>query len=134
MTRRTCAVIAEAVRRSPLGDYRDRFVALSAATRGDIAIREDPFVSQINFRTDPNDAAIIQRLASTLGFALPLVPNTVSPLQDRRALWLGPDEWVVVGPGCQKEAPEQALRARLSGALGSILDVSAHRTGLEIRG
>src|SRR6202035_4766593 len=95
--RRTCAVIAEAVRRSPLADYRDRFVALSAATRGDIFVREVPFLSQINFRADPNDAVTVQRLASTLGFALPVVPNTIGARDERRALWLGPDEWLVVG-------------------------------------
>jgi len=127
-------VIAEAVRRSPLTDYRERFVALSAATRGDIAMREVPFVAQVNFRADPNDAGLMQRLASTLGFALPVVPNTTTAKDTRRALWLGPDEWLVVGPDGQQETLVQALRNGLNGAFGSIVDLSAHRTVLEIRG
>jgi len=127
-------VIAEAVRHSPLADYRDRFVALSAATRGDILLREVPYLAQINFRADPNDAGIMQRLASTLGFALPAAPNTTASQNDRRALWLGPDEWMVVGPDGQQEALEQALRDGLNGALGSIVDVSANRTTLEVGG
>jgi sarcosine oxidase subunit gamma len=97
-------------------------------------MREVPFVAQINLRADPKDAGIMQRLASTLGFALPVVPNTTTSQNDRRALWLAPDEWLVVGPDGQQEALEQALRNGLNGAFGSIVDVSANRTLLEIRG
>jgi sarcosine oxidase, subunit gamma len=127
-------VIAEAVRRSPLADYRDRFVALSASTRGDISLPEVPYLAQINFRADPNDAGVMRRLASTLGFALPVVPNTTTSQNDRRALWLGPDEWLVVGPDGQQEILGHALRNGLDGAFGSIVDVSANRTLLEISG
>jgi sarcosine oxidase subunit gamma len=74
----------------------------------------------------------MHRLAEELGFALPVVPNSVGWHGDRRALWLGPDEWLVVGPDGQQEALEQAPRNGLNG--GSIVDVSANRTVLEIRG
>ena len=127
-------MIAEAVRRSALTDYTDRFAALSATTDGELTIRELPFVLQINLRADPGDDRLMQRLESTLGFALPVVPNTIGSGEDRRALWLGPDEWLVVGPDNQREAMEQALRHGLNGAFGSIVDVSASRTLLEIRG
>ena len=127
-------VIAEAVRRSPLTDYTDRFAALSAATDGALSIRELPFVSQVNLRADPKDADLIQSFAAVLGFALPAVPNTVASREGRRALWLAPDEWLVVGPDGQQHAIEQELRNGLNGAFGSIVDVSANRTVLELRG
>jgi sarcosine oxidase, subunit gamma len=127
-------VIAETVRRTPLADYRDRFVALSAATRGDLLVREVPYLAQINFRADPNDAVIMQRLASTLGFALPVVPNTTTSHNDRRGLWLGPDEWLIVGRDGQQEILGQALRDGLNGTVGSIVDVSSNRTMLEVGG
>jgi sarcosine oxidase subunit gamma len=127
-------VIAEAVRRSALADYADRFAALSTTTGGDLSIHEHPFVSQIDLRADPNDVRLIQELESALGFALPVVPNTVGSLNDRRALWLGPDEWLVVGPDGQQEAIERALHNALNGTFGSIVDVSANRTVLEIGG
>jgi sarcosine oxidase subunit gamma len=76
----------------------------------------------------------MQRLAAALGLTLPVVPNTVATREDRRALWLGPDEWLLVGPDGQQEALEQALRSGLNGTLGSIVDVSVNRTLLEIRG
>lgn len=127
-------MIAEAVRRSPLVGYRERFAALSAESGGELFIRELPFLSQVNFRVDSNDVPLMQRLASSLGFALPAEPNTVASKDDRRALWLGPDEWLIVGREDQEKALAQALRDGLEGAFGSIVDVSANRTILEIRG
>jgi sarcosine oxidase subunit gamma len=88
----------------------------------------------MNLRADLNDAELMQRLAAALGFALPAVPNMVASRDDGRALWLGPGEWLVVGPDGQQQALEQTLRNGLSGAVGSVVDVSANRTLLEIRG
>ena len=127
-------MIVEAVRRSALADYVDRFAAISAATGGDLSIRELPFVSQVNLRADPNDLRLMRQLESALDFALPVVPNTAASREDRRALWLGPDEWLVVGPDGHHAALEQALRNALNGAVGSVVDVSANRSLLEIRG
>lgn len=127
-------MIPEAVRRSPLADYKDLFAALEAATGGDLTIREVPFVSQLNLRADPTDTALTLRLAEALGFSLPVAPNTTACRNNRRALWLGPDEWLVVGPDGQQEAIERALHNALNGTFGSIVDVSANRTVLEIGG
>jgi sarcosine oxidase subunit gamma len=127
-------VIAEAVRRSPLADYCERFAALSTASRGALFFRELPYLAQINLRTDPNDASTMQRLTSILEFALPVLPNTVTSRGDRRALWLGPDEWLIVGLEDQEKALARLLHNGLGGAFGSIVDVSANRTILEIGG
>jgi sarcosine oxidase subunit gamma len=127
-------VIAESVRRSALADYTDRFANLSAATGGELSIRELPFLSQINVRADPKDVRVMQQLESALGLAVPRVPNTVASRGVRRALWLGPDEWLLVGPDGQQEAIKQALRIGLNGAFGSIVDISANSTVLESRG
>lgn len=128
-------MIAEAVRRSPLVGYRERFGALSAESRGELSLRELPFLSQVNFRADPDDADMMAHVASSLGgLSLPVVPNTVTSRGDRRALWLGPDEWLIVGPEDQEKALAQALRDGLGGVYGSIVDVSANRTILEIHG
>jgi sarcosine oxidase subunit gamma len=127
-------VIAEAVRRNPLAGYAERFAALSEATGGELSIRELPFVSQVNLRADLKDAELMQRVAAALGFDLPMVPNTVTWGADRRAVWLGPDEWLIVGPDGQQNALEPALRGGLNGAFGSVVDVSANRALLEIRG
>jgi sarcosine oxidase, subunit gamma len=127
-------VIAEATRRSPLADYTARFSAVYDATNGEISIRELPFLTQINLRIDPRGETTMQRLGSLLGFALPLTPNSVASAGDRRALWLGPDEWLVVGDQDHGKTIEQSLRDVLAGAAASVADVSAGRTAVLIRG
>jgi sarcosine oxidase subunit gamma len=76
----------------------------------------------------------MQRIASSLGLALPAVPNTVRSEGNRRSLWLGPDEWLLVGPDGIHDTFQDALHVGLAGAFGSIVDVSANRTALEIGG
>jgi sarcosine oxidase subunit gamma len=127
-------VIAEAVRRSPLAGYAERFAALSEAAGGELSIRELPFATQLNLRLDPQDTDAVQRIADALGFALPVTPNTVASKRDRRALWLGPDEWLIVGPDGEQTALERRLRDAFGEAVGAVTDVSATRTLLEIRG
>ena len=127
-------MIAEAIRRSALADYAERFTTLYETTGGSISIRELPFLAQLNLRVDAGDAAVMRQLTDSLGFSLPLTPNTATHADDRRALWLGPDEWLIVGPDDQATSLEQALRDGLAGAFGSIVDVSTNRTVLEIRG
>lgn len=127
-------MIAEAVRRSPLADYAERFTTLYEATGGAVSIREQPFVTQINLRVDPRDELVMSRLTSQLGFGPPLTPNTVASAGDRRALWLGPDEWLIVGPVDQSAAIQQALRDGLDDASASIVDVSANRAVIVVEG
>ena len=91
-------MIAEAIRRSPLADYAERFTTLYQTSGGSLSIRELPFLTQINLRVDSGDAAVMRRLSDSLGSVLPMTPNTVTLAGDRRALWLGPDEWLVVVP------------------------------------
>ena len=127
-------MIAEAIRRSPLADYADRFSALPEESRGNLAIRDLPFVTQVNLRADPEDAGLMHLLAARLGFSLPFTPNTVGLRGERRALWLAADEWLIVGPDDQRDVLERALRDGLAEAFGSIVDVSANRTVLEVGG
>lgn len=127
-------MIAEAMRRSPLADYAERFSALYEASNGRLSIRELPFVTQLNLRVDPREDRAMRGLLDVLGFDLPPTPNTVVSGGDRRALWLGPDEWLIVAPDGQAPALAQALAFGLGGAFGSIVDVSASRTILQVRG
>jgi sarcosine oxidase, subunit gamma len=105
--------------RSPLAGRAAGLAAVGAA--------EVAFLAQVDLRADP-------ALASRLPFALPLEPNTWTASDGREALWLGPDEWLVVGrPGA---AP--GIAAELGGALDgehhTVVDVSANRTVVELTG
>jgi len=86
--------------------------------------RELAFVAQIDVRVGPATAA-------SLGF--PTVPNTATTTGDRDALWLAPDEWLVVGPAAAGAIVDELARS-LDGLHHSIVDVSANRVALELGG
>jgi sarcosine oxidase subunit gamma len=64
--------------------------------------------------------------ASAPRLRLPLEPNRVQAADGRTALWLGPDEWLVAGDG--------PLGLDLPPGAGSVVDLSANRVVLELRG
>jgi sarcosine oxidase, subunit gamma len=115
-------VTVDRLRRSPL----DGLVVEVPGVR----IAELPFGSAVNLRADPPADAVVE----ALGGPPPTEPNTLVELRGRHVLWLGPDEWLVVGP--DGDAPELVarLRAALAGMRGSAVDVSANRTTVEVSG
>jgi len=86
-----------------------------------------PRLTQVGLRADPAGAA-----ARRLG--LPLEPDTVASDRDRRILWLGPDEWLVVAAPEGGPLLEAELREALGDELGAVVDVSAQRTAIELFG
>ena len=95
---------------------------------------------QVDVRFDAADAALVARLAAAATVAPPLVANTTATAPDGQGhwLWLGPDEWLVVGPEDGDAAIAPAVEAALREAAGSsfltTVDVSANRVGLELTG
>ncbi|CAN5679508.1 hypothetical protein BH18ACT17_BH18ACT17_06990 [soil metagenome] len=100
---------------------------VSVLTGGRVAVEPQPFLAQVSLRLD---AALAERLP----FVLPLEPNTAWEDISRAALWLGPDEWLVLGP--PHAAPEivAELGRALEGEHRSIVDVSATRMAIELAG
>ncbi len=93
-------------------------------------------LAQISLRADATDRALAGRLAPALGAALPTAPGTVASTPDggRHILWLGPDEWLVVGPDDSAASIEGAIREGSREAFVTTVDVSANRAGLELAG
>jgi sarcosine oxidase, subunit gamma len=98
-------------------------------------LREVPFLAQIDLRLALTDQAAFDAVASVVG-PLPLEPNTFTGGPDGSVLWLGPDEWLLVGPPGGGAALESQLRHSVGQAAAgvAIVDVSANRTTLELRG
>ena len=90
-----------------------------------LGAREPAPLSQVDVRADPSTAA-------SLGF--PAQPNTVASSADRDILWLGPDEWLVVGHDGTAEALIAELETTLAGVHHSVVDVSANRTVIDLAG
>ncbi len=129
-----------ALRRSPLSDLAADFEAATVAGPRGVHLREVPFLAQVNLRVDPEDRRSMRRIAAALNQELPATPNTVATAGIRQLLWLGPDEWLVIGPEADARWIERALRSALgepdpaTAGFGSVVNVSAGRTVLELSG
>lgn len=105
----------------------------------DVRVRRMGPLPQVAVRADAGDAESMARLEAALGVAAPATPNTVAAAgRDRDVLWLGPDEWLVVGGEAAGSdvavATEADIAAAADGAFVTTVDVSANRIGLEITG
>lgn len=107
----------ETLRRSPLAHRAADLAALEAD--------EVPFLAQIDVRCDTDAAA-------RLGF--PTTPNTVAGDETRGMLWLGPDEWLVVGLPGTEALQISELETVLANEHRSIVDVSANRAVIDLHG
>jgi sarcosine oxidase subunit gamma len=86
---------------------------------------EMAFLAQVDVRCSSDEAV-------RLGF--PTEPNTVSGDMTRGVLWLGPDEWLVVGLPGTTAATIADLEDELAGSHHSVVDVSENRAVIELRG
>lgn len=128
------AVSVHGSRRSPLAERAGELAARGADGERGIRLREEAFLTQVNLRVHPGSPAVA-RVEHALELALPHpTPNQVSGDERNAALWLGPDEWLIVAPEDRAVAVLAALRAALADSLGSSVDVSANRTTLRLSG
>jgi sarcosine oxidase, subunit gamma len=103
-------------RTGPLDAWADRFAALPAGIR----ITSEPFVAMADVRAGG-------------GLGLPTTASTWVAWGGGQAIWLGPDEWLVTDPLRSPQELEAELRAAV-GSDGAVIDVSAQRTTLRLRG
>lgn len=102
---------------------------------GHVRLEALGFETLLNVRGRPDDSEFLEAVAGALDVALPLVPNTTARSRENGALWLGPDEWLVVAP----DGRAAALEERFCSACGddpwcSIVDVSHNTTSLVLAG
>ena len=119
------------LRRSPLAHLSDRLAETSGAG-GQVALAETAYAGMVSLRLDPRSPAAA-RVASVLGAGLPAACGEVTGSGSHHALWLGPDEWLVV-IATDAVALADQLAAAVGEDPGLALDVSANRTVLELSG
>lgn len=106
----------------------------ASATDAGLTVRERPYRAYVNLRGDATSTEFTAGVRKVAGIDLPTEPNTVVEGDECRALWLGPDEWYIVGaPGCEAELVE-ALENALAGQHFAVNDLTSGLTTLELRG
>ena len=103
---------ADARARSPLADR--------AADLTTIGAELVPFLAQVDLRVDPAYAGLAP-------YPLPIEPNMAVDDGRRAALWLGPDEWLILGPPGAAAEIVAELEAAFTHVDRSVVDVSANR-------
>ena len=95
-----------------------------------IKIQELPFINKINVRIDINDNKNIIKCGKLINAILPIQPNTYVKNDNVKAIWLGPNEWLITN--------NQNLYKKLKNEIGdiqaSVTDVSENRTVIRISG
>lgn len=124
-------VVSEISRRSSLAHLK---TLMENGSSSRVELREEPFWGQINLRGNPENPEFLSAVQGVLGFDLPLQPNSTRRVGRRMALWLGPDEWMLVVPDGEEIALIPSLRAALDGQHISLVDVSDNRTVLVLTG
>lgn len=105
--------------RPPLADRAEDLAAVGAV--------ELALLAQVDLR-------VTEAMAARAPLALPLAPNTWRATGDREALWLGPDQWLVVAaPGAAATLVAE-LEQAYQGQPRSVVDISANRAVLELVG
>lgn len=121
-----------ALRRSPLHDLatdlRDRAVTGNRAVR----LREWPYLTMVSIRVDASSDGA-RGIDAALAAPLPRRVGEISRAGAHTALWLGPDEWLVVSQDDAETLVEQ-LRTAVGDTPSHIVDVSANRTLIELSG
>ncbi len=115
-------------RTAPLAGWEDALVALPDG----VQITPRPFVAMADVRVDPAGSAAAA-VTEFLGVGLPTTPSTYVESGTATAIWLGPDEWLIASPFRTPEELETGLREAV-GSDGTVVDVSAQRTTLRLRG
>ncbi len=75
-------------------------------------------------------AASVAALSKALGVTLPVKPKSSASKGSRAALWLGPDEWLVLDDGAKGPAEDCARITALHSAVG----ISHRNVGISIAG
>jgi len=97
---------------------------------GTVGIAVEPFVSMTDLRIGARGPEV----PAALGVALPAAPNTWVQAGSGRAIWLGPDEWLLTSTTERPEQLERRIRAATLPFGAAVVDVSAQRITLRLTG
>jgi sarcosine oxidase subunit gamma len=120
--------MAEPVRRSPLAGFADPDRIVAGAEP--VTLSALPFTGKLLLR---GDAEVRDRASAVLGCELPGTMRSASG-GAVRALWLGPDEWLLLTAPDAVDGSAAALRGELAALHHAVIEVSDRFTGIGIAG
>ena len=95
-----------------------------------VEIQELPFINKINVRIDINDNQNIIKCGRLINAILPIQPNTYVKNDNVKAIWLGPNEWLITN----NQNLYNNLKSEIGDMQASVTDVSENTTVIRISG
>lgn len=120
--------------RSPLSDLQSVIAQEGTSTKTDVSVRERSRLGHLNLRGNPYDQVFLDSVQSCLGLTLPLKANSASSNSTATALWLGPDEWLLVTPRAERRELVSALSETLCHRFFAVTDITDSQTIFRISG
>lgn len=121
--------------RTPLETHGAGMLSHGHGRKDRVHLRElIPMLGQLDLRGAPGSEAFRAAARRVLGFDPPTEPNTVAGNGTVSALWLSPEEWLLVSLFDQHRRLANELEAALTGLHSAVVDVSASRTVLDLNG
>jgi sarcosine oxidase subunit gamma len=125
--------MSEPVLQSPLHAFGLSAEARPADESCGVWANEVPLQGYISLRGNPADIAFQDGAASALGTRLPAKPCTFTR-GAVTALWLAPDEWMIVCPRARLAALLRGLGQALEGVRSQVVDNSGGYTEIMVQG
>lgn len=112
-----------------VGTRRTVLAALAMPSKAGVVTVNDAGVSvRYIYRGAP------ERFPASFGVALPTTPMRAHVEGARAALWLGPDEWLLLAPELDGATVGATLAETLAGQPASLVDVGHRQVGLVVAG
>jgi sarcosine oxidase, subunit gamma len=99
-----------------------------------ISLREIAGRGMIDLRGLSTDKKFTKAAKDVLGLDLPKAPRTTNSWGDMKALWLSPDQWLVLCPGDKTQKLLAELNTSLKGIHSLAVDVSDMRAIIRLEG
>ena len=99
-----------------------------------ITMREMTGRGMIDLRGLSTDRKFLTAAKAVLGLDLPKVPRTSTSWGDTKALWLSPDQWLILCPGDKAQALTEQLSATLKTLHHLAVNVSDMRSIIRLEG
>ena len=127
--------MSEGIRReTPLVQFLIEELSESPSPDAGVRMFERQFLGHIDLRGDPQDQAFLRAVEGVLGCGLPLEPNTVGRSERMVALWLGPNEWLLLTPPDHEGETIRLLRDALGDIFSAVNDLSGGQTVINLQG
>ncbi|WP_417234970.1 sarcosine oxidase subunit gamma [Arthrobacter sp.] len=123
------------LRTSPVAHLAEQMASASVSGERGVSLREIPFLAQVGVRARPGTPSAAA-LEAALGTTLPRRSGEVTGPAGRQVLWISPDEFLLVADpdSVDVAAAAAALGTGEQALPGSVMDLSANRTTLELSG